>query len=44
MMDLPPELLAAFPPSKTALLDRVRRDVADEMLRVISRAGKQDGL
>lgn len=37
-MNLPPDLLAAFPPSKTALLDRVRRDVDDDMLRVISRA------
>lgn len=38
MMDLPPDLLAAFPPSKTALLDRVRRDVDDDMLWVIARA------
>lgn len=37
-MHLPPELLAAFPPSRTALLDRVRQDVDDDMLRVISRA------
>ncbi len=37
-MNLPPGLLTAFPPSKTALLDRVRRDVDDDMLRVISRA------
>lgn len=37
-MNLPPELLTAFPPSKTALLDRVRQDVDDDMLRVISRA------
>ncbi|WLD13960.1 hypothetical protein [Planctellipticum variicoloris] len=38
MVILPPELLATFPPAKTALLDRVRRDVDDDMLRVISRA------
>lgn len=37
-LNLPPELLAAFPPSKTALLDRVRQDVDDDMLREISRA------
>lgn len=38
MVILPAELLAAFPPSKTALLDRVRRDVDDDMLWVIARA------
>jgi hypothetical protein len=37
-MDIPPELIACFPPSPDLLLDRARRNVDDAMLRDIAQA------
>jgi hypothetical protein len=38
MMDMPAELLSAFPPSADLLLDRARREIDDEMLLEIAKA------
>jgi Protein of unknown function (DUF1579) len=37
-MDLPTELIAAFPPSAELLLDRARRNIDERMLMEIARA------